>query len=149
VTRPLPAHPGTARGLIRDTSGCWLIVQPVTNNRWHLPGGLIEQDESPAAACAREIHEELGLNLTPGPLYVAGWNPPRRPGRSARFTFVFDMGSYDADRLASRIALQSSELKDWRWMEPGPALGILHPDMAARLTTARRTPPTAVYAEQP
>jgi Porphobilinogen deaminase, dipyromethane cofactor binding domain/NUDIX domain len=80
-----------------------------------LPGGLIERDESPADACRRELREELGLDLTPGPLHALGWNRPRSPGRNARFSFIFDMGAHDADTLSSLIRLQPSELDAWQW----------------------------------
>jgi len=147
VKRIPPAHPATARGLIFDTAGRWLIVRPVGDHRWHLPGGLIEQDESPADACRRELREELSLDLTPGPLYALGWNPPRRSGRNARFSFIFDMGAHDPDTLAPLIRLQAAELDAWQWSAPNDALTVLHPDMAARLTAARDTPASAVYIE--
>jgi 8-oxo-dGTP pyrophosphatase MutT (NUDIX family) len=147
VRRVPPLHPATARGLIFDTAGRWLIVRPVDDHRWHLPGGLIEQDKSPADACRREVREELGVDLEPGPLYALGWNPPRRPGRNARFSFVFDMGTHDTDALSPRIRLQADELDAWQWAHPDKALGVLHLDMAERLTVARNTPPSAVYIE--
>ncbi|WP_037069246.1 NUDIX domain-containing protein [Pseudonocardia acaciae] len=149
MTRTPPAHPATARGLITDLHGHWLIVRPTGDHRWHLPGGLIEQNESPAAACRREVREELGLDLEPGPLHALGWNPPVRPGRSARFTFIFAMGTHDAAALAARIHLRESELDAWQWSRPDQALGMLHPDLAERLTTARATVPSAVYVESP
>lgn len=142
-----PAHPATARGLILDQTGRWLIVRPVGDHRWHLPGGLIEQDESPADACRRELREEIGVDLLPGRLYALGWNPPRRPGRKARFSFIFDMGTHDADMLSSLVRLQVSELDAWQWSHPDQALNVLHSDVAERLTIARNAVPSAVYIE--
>ncbi|GAA0506018.1 hypothetical protein GCM10009545_05050 [Saccharopolyspora thermophila] len=114
---------------------------------WHLPGGLIEQDEPPSRACQREIREELGLELPPGPLFVVGWNPPRRPGSRAQFTFVFDMGVHVADDLAERIRLQHNELLNWQWLRPHQARTLLHPDIADRLDHAHATRPSAAYHE--
>lgn len=153
MKRPAPAHPATARGLARDRRGRWLLVRPARNPRWwHIPGGLIEADESPAAACRREVREELGLNLEPGPLLVVGWNAPKREGSRARFTFVFDLGVHDADDLADRIRLQESELDAWSWVTRTVALNALHPDAAGRLRSWREgsalgyveAPPTEV-----
>lgn len=147
--RPVPpAHPATARGLIVDTRGRWLIVRPIgEHDHWHLPGGLIEQDEPPAAACRRELREELGVDLVPGPLHVLGWNPPRQPGRRARFTFVFHMGTHDPRTLASAISLHPGELAEWRWATPHDARPMLHPDTAERLLIARDATATTVYVE--
>jgi 8-oxo-dGTP pyrophosphatase MutT (NUDIX family) len=33
-------------------------------DEWELPGGKLEPDEEPAACCAREIREELSLEVT-------------------------------------------------------------------------------------
>jgi 8-oxo-dGTP diphosphatase len=36
--------------------------------KWEFPGGKVDGDESPEAALAREIGEELGVQVTVGPL---------------------------------------------------------------------------------
>lgn len=59
-----------------------------------------------AASSARSS----GSTSPPGPLYLLGWDPPRRPGRMARFTFIFDMGTHDAEEVSARIRLKSDEL---------------------------------------
>lgn len=149
MSRTAPAHPATARGLARDRRGRWLIVRPARNNRWwHLPGGLIEDNEPPAAACRREIREELGIDLKPVDLLVVGWNPPKREDSRARFTFVFDLGVHDHEALGQRIQLQESELDAWDWVEPPAALDLLHPDAAQRLRHwSEETGPAYVEAQ--
>jgi 8-oxo-dGTP diphosphatase len=139
--RRVPARAATARGLISDPSGRWLIVRPVGRRHWQIPGGRIDRGESPTAACRRELREELGVDLEPGPLYAVTWRRAR--GGSARFGFVFDMGSHES----LQIRLQASELAEWRWADPQEALPLLKPDVATTLTTAAGSPKSPIYLE--
>jgi 8-oxo-dGTP pyrophosphatase MutT (NUDIX family) len=63
------ARPVTAAGaLVRDPAGRVLLVEPTYKPTWEVPGGLVEAGEGPAAACQRELLEELGLDETALPL---------------------------------------------------------------------------------
>jgi ADP-ribose pyrophosphatase YjhB (NUDIX family) len=71
----------TGAGLIcRDDQGRVLLVRPTYKPTWEIPGGVVEAGESPAATVAREVAEELGLELGVGRLAAAG---ARRPALSA------------------------------------------------------------------
>jgi hypothetical protein len=54
-----------ATGFFRDEQGRVLLVNPVYKEMWDLPGGAVEAEESPHAACRREVAEELGLDRPP------------------------------------------------------------------------------------
>lgn len=43
--------------LIRDEAGRVLLVDPTYKDGWDLPGGMVEANESPRAAAARELGE--------------------------------------------------------------------------------------------
>jgi 8-oxo-dGTP diphosphatase len=42
-----------------------LLVRVRQNQHWYLPGGKIEDHESPPSALQRELREELGIELEP------------------------------------------------------------------------------------
>jgi hypothetical protein len=44
-----------ATAFFRDDQGRVLLVNPVYKGTWDLPGGAVEAEESPHAACRREV----------------------------------------------------------------------------------------------
>jgi ADP-ribose pyrophosphatase YjhB (NUDIX family) len=65
--------------LIRDEAGRVLLVDPTYKDGWDLPGGMVEANESPRAAAARELGEELGLTVPLGRVLAIEWAPPHGP----------------------------------------------------------------------
>jgi 8-oxo-dGTP diphosphatase len=55
-------------GVMLDAQGRVLLAQRPPGKHlagsWEFPGGKLEEGESPAAGLARELHEELGIQLT-------------------------------------------------------------------------------------
>jgi 8-oxo-dGTP diphosphatase len=48
--------------------GCRRRADRAAGGQWEFPGGKIEPGETPQQALRREIHEELGVSITVGPL---------------------------------------------------------------------------------
>jgi 8-oxo-dGTP pyrophosphatase MutT (NUDIX family) len=90
-----------------------LIVEPTYKDRWEVPGGAVEADESPRAACRRELSEELGVELPLGRLLVMEWQGPE-PERTESIMFLYDGGVIDA----GRIALAADELRSYAFVAP-------------------------------
>src|SRR5713101_3717207 len=80
-----------AGALCRDRAGRVLLVDPVYRDTWDLPGGAVEAEESPHAACRREVAEELGLDRLPGRVLAVVW-VPSRPERPEGLIVVYDGG---------------------------------------------------------
>jgi ADP-ribose pyrophosphatase YjhB (NUDIX family) len=58
-------------GLAYDDEGRLLLVQRANEpgrGLWSVPGGRVEAGEDDAAALVREMREETGLDVSPGPL---------------------------------------------------------------------------------
>src|SRR5688572_6988267 len=65
--------PGVA-AIVRDDEGRVLLHRRADDGYWSLPGGAIDPGETPAAAVAREVHEETGLIVrAERVLGVFGW----------------------------------------------------------------------------
>lgn len=107
------ATPRVAAGaLFLDDRSCVLLVHPTYKDTWDVPGGYVEHGESPAAACRREIAEELNLDRTPIRLLSVDWAPSDK--ERDKLLFLFDCGKLDEDEL--RIRLDRAELNRWEWV---------------------------------
>lgn len=65
------ATPRMAAGAVFvDDQDRILLVHKIYSNSWDIPGGYVDIGESPAAACRRELREELDLDREPQRLLV-------------------------------------------------------------------------------
>ena len=112
-----------AGAVIRNTDGHFLVVKPTYKAHWELPGGVVETDESPARACARELVEELGLDLQIGPLLCVDYNSST-PGYLESLMFLFDGGAIDEGTIDS-IRLSPTEIAEYRFV-PMHELSLIH-----------------------
>ncbi|MBL1073724.1 NUDIX hydrolase [Nocardia sp. 2] len=133
--------------LFVDDADRVLLVEPTYKDHWELPGGVVEAGESPYATAVREVREELGLTVTPGPLLVVDWLPPGRyPDDS--IMYLFDGGVLGADRTRA-ITLQAEELRSWAWCDAAAVADRLPDRMVRRVEGALRArrDRTALYLE--
>jgi 8-oxo-dGTP pyrophosphatase MutT (NUDIX family) len=128
------SRPLTGSGaLFLNAFGGVLVVEPTYKATWEIPGGVVEDGETPREACAREVLEELGLVVTPGPLLVVDWAPA--DGQGDRVLFVFDGGTLSAVQIG-RMVLQESELASAEFIDPDAVPDRLIPRLARRVTAA-------------
>ncbi|BBF99657.1 MULTISPECIES: NUDIX domain-containing protein [Pseudonocardia] len=124
------ATPRVAAGaLFLDNSSRILLVHPTYKDTWDIPGGYVERGESPAAACRREIAEELGLDRNPAALLSVDWAPSEKEGD--KLLFIFDCGQIGED--TKRIQLAEDELDRWAWVALGDLDSYVIPRLARRL----------------
>jgi len=129
----LPTMFGSAAALLTDPTGRVLLVKPNYREYWSLPGGIIEHGEPPHAGCRREVAEELGLDITPGPLLAIDWTPPAGVRPRPIVHFVFDGGELEEH---APIRLQEEELDGYRFVEPGELASYLPAFLTARASAA-------------
>ena len=123
-----------AGALIRDDVGRVLVVEPTYKQTWELPGGSVEAEESPRAACQRELLEELGLDLPVGRMLCFEWQGPE-PDRTESLMLVFDGGVLPA---GATITLPADELASYRFVEPEELSGLMIERLSRRTLAALR-----------
>ncbi|MFJ5879916.1 NUDIX domain-containing protein [Kitasatospora cineracea] len=133
--------PMAAGALITDEDGRVLLVNPTYHtgewkDRWLFPGGGMDQgDDGPAATCAREVSEELGLEWPVGDLLAVDWIP--QDGRFfEEMIFVFDGGVMD-EAARARVRLpEDDELAGFQFFPLAEAMEKLAAPDARRLEQA-------------
>ncbi|MFC8537439.1 NUDIX domain-containing protein [Streptomyces sp. NPDC057249] len=108
-----------------------------------LPGGAVDQGESPARGAARELEEELGIAATVTSGLAVDWVSPA--GRAAhpamRFPgellHVFDGGVWDDERIAA-VRPAPGEIDGIEFAEPAALPSLMSPGDARRTLSALR-----------
>jgi 8-oxo-dGTP diphosphatase len=105
--------------IVRDGTGRLLLIQRGHDpeaGRWSLPGGRVEPGETDAEALVREMREETGLMVVPGPLVGAVSRPG--PGGS-----VLDIRDYSVT-VTDGTLTAGDDAADARWVAPGEMDGL-------------------------
>ena len=139
------AAPRVAAGALFVHSGEILLVHKTYGHHWDIPGGYLDPGESPAAACQRELYEELRIDRKPIRMLVHDWAPTEADGD--KLLYVFDCGSLGSDQGA--IELDRSELDRWSWIPVDHLGDHVVPRLARRLRQAHNahTSGKTIYLE--
>lgn len=125
-----------ADALIRDADSRILLVDPNYKPGWDLPGGMAEANEAPDAALARELAEELGLDVPIGPMLCVDWVPPHGVWDDS-LMFIYDLGQLSANQAAS-LQVSDHELDRHRFVSIYQAHELLKLRQRRRLDAALR-----------
>lgn len=112
----LPRKRGIGQMLVRDSEDRVLLCQLTYKRDWDLPGGVVEVGESPRLGVARELSEELGVDLSAGELLLTDWLPPWS-GWDDAICLVFDGGVRDAS-IVERMTYEAREIRGAEFCTP-------------------------------
>jgi 8-oxo-dGTP diphosphatase len=128
------ASPRLASGALFVYHDNVFLVRKTYGNGWDIPGGYVDRGESPAAACERELREELGVSRTVVRLLVHDWAPSDAEGD--KILYVFDCGKLGEDE--NHIQLESTEVDMMAWVAVNDLSDYVIPRLVRRLTSAYR-----------
>jgi 8-oxo-dGTP pyrophosphatase MutT (NUDIX family) len=132
----LPRKRMATGALLLDAESRVLIVRPTYREAWLVPGGIVEEHESPRAACVREVREEIGLEIVPGRLLCVEYRSPVGE-RTECVHFIFSGGTLRRDEIES-IRLSDRELVEHAFVPTDAAREMLTAGLARRIDLAMR-----------
>uniref|UniRef100_A0AAU2JXB3 NUDIX hydrolase n=1 Tax=Streptomyces sp. NBC_00049 TaxID=2903617 RepID=A0AAU2JXB3_9ACTN len=126
-----PAPLVAATGIVMDARGRVLVLTTSYKADLELPGGTVEDTETPEEGLARELKEELDLAVPVGRLLAVDSRGPGPLGRSlvVHVHLVGPLSPQEADA----IAFADGEITEARWLRPEEAHTALPPRIAPRL----------------
>jgi len=130
-----PRHYVGAVGAVFDPDGRVLIVEHAfrTDFPWGLPGGWVERGEDPRDTVARELHEELGLDVDVRDLVGYGV-----VGRIRTSTHPVHLGLAFYCRLRTGGAAPSNEVLGYQWADASHPAHPLSPFQQQAIVLAAR-----------
>lgn len=138
---------GTVAGaFITDHEGRVLLVKPASRDEWGFVGGWVNRGESPHEGCAREVKEEIGLDLPVGDLLVLDWLTETGYVAEPLTFYLFDGGVIDDPDL---IRLRAGEIEEFGFFGPEQALSRSGEFNRARLALALEARRTGKAVYQP
>ncbi len=109
-----PKKQVSAGALFLNKVGEMLVVKPNYKEGWLIPGGSVEEHESPREACEREVLEEIGLTASIKSLLVID-AVGRQTNRLSGIQFTFYGGILNNQEIKT-IVLQLTELSEFKFI---------------------------------
>lgn len=106
-------------GALVERDGEVLLVRQ--GGRWMLPGGEVERGESHAEALVRELEEEAGLRVDPGPLRAVVENRYVREEATTGFHFAIYEATAESRAITDEPGLDDEEIESVDWFASLPA----------------------------
>ena len=130
----LPRKRLIAHALITDQWDRVCLLETTFKQDWELPGGIVNQSESPWQGAVREIQEELALDLEVGRVLAIDWLAPYLGWEDA-LELIFDGGQLSAEQVDA-IVPDPVEIGAVHWLTPDKAADKMAPFARGRMLAA-------------
>jgi ADP-ribose pyrophosphatase YjhB (NUDIX family) len=124
----LPRKRMSAGALLFNEREELLIVKPTYKDHWLIPGGSVEENESPGEGCLREVREEIGIAIKGLRLLCMDYVPAHEE-KTEGLHFIF----YGGIVSEKDITLAKDELSEYRFLEVSDAIPFLGRNFGKRL----------------
>ena len=129
--KTLPKKRMGVGALILNEKDELLIVKPSYKDHWSVPGGVVDEGESPRNACVREVKEEIGLDIENPKFLCVDWTSPT-PEKGESLQFIFFGGVLQQEQI-NKIKLQADEIGEYQFMTLEKALPLLSEKLGRRI----------------
>ena len=126
----LPKQSLTSKVILETAKGEWVIVKNPHRRSWQLPGGGVDQHETPRSAAKREVLEETNIEIGEPQLLLIDSIVTR--GEHGDGLMFYWKAQVDTAALA-RIKIQAGELHDYQILPAAEAIALLGDDVQRRL----------------
>lgn len=127
----LPKKRTGAGALFFNENNEILIVKPSYKDHWSIPGGVVEENESPRNGCVREVKEEVGLGVDNlkflGVDYTSSMD---ENGESLLFMFF---GGVLTAKQINNIKIAKEEINEYKFLPLEKALALLSEKLRKRI----------------
>ena len=130
----LPKKRMAAGCLLFDEGGRVLLLKPAYKETWEIPGGIVEEGESPRSGCQREVFEEIGIEHAIGRLLVVDYNSASSV-KTDSLMFIFNGGVLKPSEIEG-ISLNAEELSDYSFFAKYELPQELSPTLNKRILAA-------------
>ena len=127
--KSLPKKRMASGMIIRNVEGKMLVLKTTYKDHWEIPGGVVEENESPKQAAEREVFEETGLQIKTSSCLVIHYRSAQET-QDENIMFVFDGGVID-DHTA--LQLEEKEISEARFVSFTEAISLVGERLASRL----------------
>ena len=109
----------------------FLIVKPNYKTEWSIPGGVVEENESPLIACIREVKEEIGLDIESFNFLAVEYKKGTND-KSESLQFIFSTVELSQSQIL-KIRIDGKELIDFKFVEAQKAAMLLEGGLKERM----------------
>jgi 8-oxo-dGTP diphosphatase len=113
IRRSLATYVASANVIVENTNGELLVLKAHYKAYWSLPGGLIDDGETPRGAAIRECQEETGLEFVAEELELAAI-VTRDTSLGNSYLFVFRLNRQIDP--STPMQLEPAEIDDYAWV---------------------------------